>query len=440
MENQNKAVSKNDAKTEQKTKKKPRFSFAWKALTVVISLLIIYTAYHVFFGLSERVPTTPAGLVEQNSSVMLEGVIFRKEDPISTYYKGDILPNVANGERVTTDSVVAKVYNVTSDDDKYKRIEELNEQIDVLERSNVKGLVSVVDIEKLNSEIDRLYTSLMLAISNNENYKIAAIEKELTVCLNKMKIYRNEVDNYNDEIAELKNRLAVIYNSFDGLYEEIIADNGGYFYYSCDGYESDFTYEKLFSLTPSSFKEIAEQTKNNPIVESQYRCKFVYENVWYMASSCDDATASLLEVGKEYSITLFDIKERELTVTLEQIGESQNGECVLILSCSNMPEGFDYSRHQTFRLDISSKEGYRVPVEAVQTVVDKATGEEQTGVYILNASVVHFRRIDIIAEGNGYYIVAKLDKTKENYYEYLNLNDLIILEPDGMYEGKILNK
>ena len=81
-----------------------------------------------------------------------------------------------------------------------------------------------------------------------------------------------------------------------------------------------------------------------------------------------------------------------------------------------------------------------MPVEAVQTVVDKATGEEQTGVYILNASVVHFRRIDIIAEGNGYYIVAKLDKTKENYYEYLNLNDLIILEPDGMYEGKILNK
>ena len=37
-------------------------------------------------------------------------------------------------------------------------------------------------------------------------------------------------------------------------------------------------------------------------------------------------------------------------------------------------------------------------------------------------------------------LFEKLDKTKENYYEYLNLNDLIILEPDGMYEGKILTK
>ena len=80
-----------------------------------------------------------------------------------------------------------------------------------------------------------------------------------------------------------------------------------------------------------------------------------------------------------------------------------------------MPEGFDYTRYQTFKLDVSMIEGYRVPREALVTLVDKKTGEEKVGVYILDASVVHFRRVEIIAEGNGYYIVTKFDKSKENY-------------------------
>jgi hypothetical protein len=159
-----------------------------------------------------------------------------------------------------------------------------------------------------------------------------------------------------------------------------------------------------------------------------------------LASVCDEVTASALKVGKQYSIILFDVKERELKVTLEEIRESQNGECVIVFSCATMPEGFDYTRYQSFRLDITSISGYRVPKEALVTVLDKESGEEKTGVYIVQGSVAYFRRIEIIAEGNGYYIASELDKSKENYKEYLNINDLIILEPDGVYDGKILSK
>ena len=427
-------------KTEQKSVKKPRFTLMWKLITVVISLLIIYTAYHVFFGLSESVATTPAGLVEQSSSVMLEGVIFRNEEPIPTKYQGDMRPYYSNGERVSVDSAVASVYSEFSGADISSEIESIKEKIEILERSNVKGLVSVVDIENLNAEIDRLYTSRILAISNNEIYKVDAIDRELAVCLNIMKIYRGEVKNYNAEIEALKNELDTLYNSFEGDMEYIFADKGGYFYHSCDGYENILTYEKLALLTPSTLKELLIQTKSNPKTNSEHRVKFVYESTWRLASVCDSNTAALLELGKEYYVTVFDIRERELKVILEQIGENQNGESVLVFSCADMPEGFDFSRYQSFRLDISSVEGYRVPVEALTTALDKATGEERIGVYILNASVVNFKRVDIIDEANGYYIVEKLDKSKENYLEYLNLNDLIILDPSGMSDGKILKK
>ncbi|MBO5715161.1 MAG: hypothetical protein J6S23_02055 [Clostridia bacterium] len=425
---------------EKSDTKKLKFSFAWKALTLVILLLIIYTGYHVFFGLAESVKTTPAGLASQSNSVILEGVIFREEELVSTKNQGDIRPYFSNGERVSIDSAVAAVYTKSGNAEANEKIAELEEKLEIMKRSNVKGLVSIVDIERVNSEIEKLYTSLMLSLSQGDNLKAQNIQKELLICLNQLKIYEGEVDNYNEEIKAIEAELDELYNSFEGEKEYIWADNGGYVYYNCDGYEQTLTLDALESLTVNGLSDILKQVKDKPVSDTNYRCKFVYSNVWQMATLCDNSTVALLEVGKEYSVTIFDIKERHITVTLEKIGESNGEKTLLVFSCSTMPEGFDYTRYQSFKLDISTIEGYRVPLEALQRVVDDETGEEKIGVYILNASVVQFRRVEIIAEGNGYYIVAKLDKSKENYHEYLDLNDLIILDTDGMYDGKTLKR
>lgn len=423
-----------------KAEKKPKFSFAWKALTIVISLLILYTVYHVFFGLTESVKTTPTGLVEQSNSVVLEGVVFRDEEPIATNNKGDMRPYLYDGERASVDAAVAAVYSKSAKEDLNSRIEELEESLDIYKQSNVKGIVSIVDIERVNDEIDQLYTSIMLALSNGDSYKAVRAERELLIAINTLKIYEGKVKNYNDEIAAIEAELDTLYNSFEGEKEYIFADKGGYFYHSCDGYEEMLTLTSLDTLTVNDLKDMTSLVKDKPITESKYQCKFVYDSTWHIATLCDNETVALLEEGKEYTATLFDIREREITVTLEKIGECDGEQTVLVFSCSTMPDGFDYTRYQSFKLDISSIEGYRVPKEALQTVLDKETGEEKVGVYILNASVVGFKRVEIIAESEGYYIVAKLDKSKENYREYLNLNDLIILDTDGMYDGKVLTK
>ena len=425
---------------EKSNTKKFKFSLAWKALTLVILLLIIYTGYHVFFGLAESIKTTPAGLASQSKSVILEGVIFRDEELISIKNKGDIRPYFSNGEKVSVDSVVAAVYSKSGNSEANEKIAKLEEKLDIMKRSNVKGLVSITDIDRVNAEIEKLYTSLMLSLSQGNNLKASRTEKELLICLNQLKIYEGEIDNYNDEIKSIEAELELLYNSFEGEAEYIFADNGGYIYYSCDGYEQMLNPENLKTLKIDGFNEILSKVKSEPITKTDYRCKFVHGNEWKMATLCDNETVALLEVGKDYSVTVFDIKERNITMTLETIGESDGNSTLLVFSCTTMPDGFDYTRYQSFKLDISTIEGYRVPHEALQRIVDKETGEEKICVYILNASAVSFRKVDIIAEGNGYYIVAKLDKSKENYQEYLNLNDLIILDTDGMYDGKTLKR
>lgn len=420
--------------------KTQKFSLTWKALTIVISLIILYTIYHIFFGLTESIKTTPAGLVQQNTSVILDGVIFREEEPISTKNQGDMRPYYYNGERVSVDSAVAAVYSEGGNEDANDKIAKLENELEILRRSNVKGLVSIVDIESTKAEIETLYTNLMLALSKGENYRASRIETELLVAMNKLRIYQGEIKNYNAEISKKEAELDALYNSFKGAKEYIFADKGGYFYHSCDGYEQTLTPSALETFTLEGLKSTIETVKNKPITDSEYRCKFVYGNVWKVATICDNETVALLSEGKQYTVTLFDIKEYKLSFTLEKIGESDGEQTMLVFSCPDMPEGFDFTRYQSFKLDISSIEGYRVPKEALVTVSDKSTGEKKMGVYIINSSIVYFRRVDIIAESEGYYIVAKLDKSRENYREYLTLNDMIVLETQGMYDGRVLTK
>lgn len=345
--------------------KKPRFSPMWKILTLFTALLILYTVYHVASGLSEALDTTPTGLVEQSTSIVLEGVIFRNEETIATRNKGDMRPYYYDGERVTVDSIVAAVYTKGGNSDVNTRIAELEKRLDILKRSNVKGLLSIVDIERIQKNIDVLYANMMLALSNGDSLRAARAEEELLINMNKLKIYKGEVKNYNSEISSIESELDSLYNSFNGDKEYISADKGGYFYHSCDGYEQRLTDEALAGLTPDSLGQLVEETKKNPIVESDYRCKFVYSNVWRIATLCDDSSVSLLEEGKSYKVVLFDVRERELQFTLESIGRSSGGKTVLVFTCLDMPEDFDFTRYQSFRLDVSSIEGYRVPKEAL---------------------------------------------------------------------------
>ena len=419
---------------QSKSPKKPRFTNTWKAITILISLLIFYTVYHVFFGLAESVKTTPAGLVEQSASIILDGVIFRDEECISVKNTGDMRPYYYDGERVSVGSAVAAVYTESGNSSANQRIAELEEMLDILKQSNVKGLVSIVDIENIKNDIETIYTAMKRAQSDGDFLRAHRAEKEYLISVNKLKIYEGKVKNYNDEIAEIEAELDSLYNSFKGNKEYIFADRGGYFYHSCDGYENLLNLDLLPTLNPTNLKETVANIKKNPTLASEYRCKFVYNNVWYVATVCNSETAALLEVGRDYSVILFDIRQRELVFTLESIGASDENGTVLVFSCSTMPEDFDYTRYQSFRLDISSIEGYRVPKEAL------VESDGQKGVYVLNASVVYFKKVDIIGESDGYYIVSKIDRSQENYREYLALNDLIILETQGMYDGRVLTR
>ena len=78
--------------------------------------------------------------------------------------------------------------------------------------------------------------------------------------------------------------------------------------------------------------------------------------------------------------------------------------------------------------------GYRVPIEALRE------HEGEKGVYILADSSVEFRRVTVVREGSGYYIVQTREQDAAGGWgkaKYLQYGELIITAGRDLYIGKM---
>ena len=109
-----------------------------------------------------------------------------------------------------------------------------------------------------------------------------------------------------------------------------------------------------------------------------------------------------------------------------------------------IPSGFDYTRMQPVQIHTAEYRGFEIPQSALRIL------DGWEGVYILDEVTVDFRRVHIVYEGDGYYIVtgedpAAADTTDpdaetadECPYGWIRMNDVVIAEGRGLYVGKVV--
>ena len=154
---------------------------------------------------------------------------------------------------------------------------------------------------------------------------------------------------------------------------------------------------------------------------------------WYLAVPVGKTELDRVAEGKGYAITFPYNYDLTLTLKLERsVTEIGHDDALLIFSCDVMPENFSYLRSQS--VDIVTREhvGLRVPGDAVRVI------DDVVGVYIVHGGRVEFRRIEILLERDGTYLVSADLTAGEDEIPYLALYDEIVTAGKDLYEGKIL--
>ncbi len=425
-------------------------------LVTVLLGLIAFSVYQVARHVTTGLSTLRTQEIVDESYVSLDLYLIRHEAVL--YAEGSAVTHYAvrDGEKVGVGTRLGTAYatNGTAAEDAalQKTLNAYSERIALLQE--LDGLGTPADARAEAEAVDRYYLGLLNAAEDGDLSAVGGFADRMQEGIGRYDILTGNADGAGT-VSALKAEEAALLAELSPV-ATLRTDQGGYFYYTVDGYESAFPYADVLSMTPAEFRAMTDQPA--AAVPPGVVGKMVYDSLWYAAATvaADDPAVELfrrgLRDGQSYRMQCGDSAGTTVTMQVERMEADDEG-VLIVFSSREMPDGFAFSR--TFRATCvaDSVSGYRIPTEALVTLRAEATGEEVTGVYILAGNVVEFRKVRIRASRNGYVIAdtyeevqALLDTLTEEEraeatadgYIFLRFNDNILVSGNELYEGKMI--
>ena len=305
------------------------------------------------------------------------------------------------------------------------QIEDIEKQIDILTNgSRIGG----TDSEVLQKEIDRISNEINRMNVLGNTTAAETLGEELLVLMAKKELLLSGRSDYTAEIYALEMQKQSLISALGSPAETVISSESGYFYRETDGLEALFCHAEAKELTFDRFQSLTNTTAS---AQANAVGTLLTDFRWYYAAKTKSADAEGFAVGETYMASFPDNAHTQ-TLPLTVHSKENNGEETLIVfSCDTLPQNFSMQRCQRMEIIREEHTGFRVPSDEVRVI------EGATFVYIFKEGVATLREIDIIMEQNGYYLVSS-DYVSPSGNAVLAENELIIIEEEGLYHGKIV--
>ena len=415
----------------------------------VIGFSVYQVARHITVGLS----TLRTQEILDESYVSLELYVFRDETPVYAEGSNTYLYAVPNGGRVGVGHSLGTAYaaDAAVAPDLQSRLNAYGDRLALL--SELGGLGTPADAREAADAVDRNYLGLLEAAGKGDLSAVDGYIHGMQDGLGRYGILTGAAGSQS--AATLMAERAALVAGLPPV-AELKTERSGYFYYSCDGYESVFAYDLPLRMTTDEFRALTERRAAD--IPAGTAGKMVYHPTWYAAAyvPLSDEAIEVFQQGirqnATYTMRVGDAAGTELDMTILRMVPDDEG-ALLVFSSQDMPEGFGFPRSFTAETVSLQVSGYRIPTEALVTLRSHETGEDITGVYILSGNVVEFRKISIRVARDG-YVIAHTYEDMKAYLEalpeeerdrqtadgrsYLGLNDNIITSGNELYEGKVI--
>ena len=397
---------------------------------LLFAIVVIYTAYHLFsLFFSDDVSTIVSGVTTERITVGGDGYVFRDETLLYSRNSGVVDYFVGDGEKVSAGQALANVYQKGDGSREREMIALLDEQIALLEECSGDN-VSASDLSALRKSANDTYFTLTELLASGEAGELDYQIEKMMLTLSKISVITSGDDSIKESLTALK---AERNNLLSGDFETVFSTKSGYFYSAADGYEESFTLAVAEELDGEGFYELLESSvRATDTEESSAYGKLAPSSSWVLMLPLSVSDAEELNEGESYSVNFPENNNTTIPMTLERkIVSEKTREIIVVLSTNRLPDNFTLERCMTAQIERSSFSGIYVPRSALARV------DGENGVYVLRGSVVHFRRIDIVYQGSDYFLVAERDDKDGDYY-YLGSNELIIIEGNNLFDGRIL--
>lgn len=387
---------------------------------IMATFLLVFTGYHVYRPFFSDYSTENVYRYTVYHSTIAKGVFFREEKSLEQTEGNNLRYAVQDGEKVRVGSVLAYRYSDALSADLAEQRAEAEKELTMLQRV----------LNQLNSSNTPVVSDLTRNTDIALQKLAAAVALEHYDELDKLALGLQEEINLSSGItggtATIERRIAELSvkteNADSG--EAVFSTQEGYFSSMTDGQEGSMTPARLESMDCDEL--MALLSADNP--EDNGFGKIVSGPEWYFALTISSRDHKSYPAGSSVLLSFPGGGAAQGTIMRTEL--SDDGSSMMLVIKGNTVTADTVSRRvATVRLSSESYTGVRFDKEYLR-IVDGAKG-----VYVDNGYSVKFKTVDIIYEGDTYYL-SRLNYTGERE---LNIFDKLVNSKNELYDGMPLS-
>lgn len=390
---------------------------------LAIGFAVFYVFMQIYSVFINPVTTDTVYAYSTISGYDTTGYIVRNETVVTNTVNGSLSFSVEDGGRVAKGGSIAVIYNSEQEADRQVRIEQLDEQIDLLETIQSYNDINATDVPSINN---KLHSALISLLDGTQKGDISPSDSQATLLemINRRQIAIGQISDFNALISTLKAERDSLKAAVTAPAGTLDSPESGYVICSVDGYENVISTDGLETLTADALQGIAPTAAAENAV-----CKIVSDYQWYIACEVPFDESLKIKTGSKVTLKTGLVSAPELTATVEFINKQSVAEsAVVVFSCDTMNNELAATRFLDMTIVYSRFEGLKVDNRAIRKI------DGTTGVYVLTASQVKFVPINVLWTGDNYSIAER----QASNSRVLRMYDEIIVKGKNLHDGQII--
>ena len=411
---------------------------------IVMALLFLalaaYLGVYAYRSFTDPFSSTLSYMHTVDDAVEATGWVVREEQPLPRQTGVvDILPE--EGEKVAKGETVAVVYPDEATMERKNEIRRLELELEQLEYSRRQDSGGK-DAAWLDQEILAAMIELRRATAAGDYTGLETDAMELkNLVFRRSYTYSNNVESVetiNNMIETVSAQLSDLKNQTNRQTTGVTAPVPGTYSGQTDGMEALLTPEYAFAVTPS---ELDRLTLPEVVEDTAQTGKLITSSTWYFIVDLPQEEAERLAEGQHVVVRFSRDFSGDVEMTVEQIGEPENGMSVVVLSADRDLARITLLRRQTVEIIFESTSAIRIPKAALRLMTEE-DGKQQTGVYTVVGAQAEWKPVSIVAEEEEFFLVIPAPfENEENITEVkkaLRAGDEIIVTAENLYDGKVV--
>lgn len=408
-----------------KPKKKKR-KIKWKNIiksTLIFTLIIFFIIKLIIWNSNDEELTYSLEYGEILVEDEYRALVIRKELVLTSNTSGYVTQIVDDGEKIKKNQ---RIIDITNSDVIITSSTEVNEN-EIVE-------IKTIDKSKVEMEIALLKEDIASKVKSGDYSELATLSEELKLKIENLEIIKNDKNLEESSYSETSVGSGSLGTEES---ESIYAPKSGIFTYYLDGYEDDFTYERVIYLEYDQIQnlDIKPVLGSDNIIEAGDKiCKIIDDSSWYIIVVVERGDQNNYDLNSELEVTIGD---RVISGYIEEIFPTSTRVAIAIKFEENI-EDFYKKRFLDVKISQNSFKGLKINNSSIVRI------DGRYGVYVVDKyNKVIFRPIKILYH-DGEFAVVKKDAfyevvEDENIkIETVSIYDRVIIDSYGFSEGDVI--